>query len=213
MKHIIFTNCNFDNDDLFYKYFEVMRKIYIPSVKSQICKDFLLFINVNPKKPEHFGVIQNEFADSNINYTLKMVGFKTRVIEDKYILQTRHDCDDYMSPTYVRDIQNLATEKFIDNEEFLIHAQPIKHEYNTNQYYHITPKYNEKHPSMFLTLCQKNPNKTILDVMHTKFSEVVPKIFDMGDKYARLTIHNNNKLSKLNHRDILMSNEELKEYI
>jgi hypothetical protein len=213
MKHLIHTRCAFQDDGLFYKYFDVMKNIFIPAIKAQTSKNFYLYIDVNKQKPNHLSLINQEFDGSGVNYTLDIPNFKKTALDEKYTIQTRHDCDDYMAPNYVEHIQKLAAEKFLNFDEFLIHAQPIKHKYDTGEYYRATPKYCQKHPSMFLTLCQKQPNKTIIDITHTKFSIFVPNLFDMGYKYVRLTIHENNKLSKLNTKDALIMNHELKEYI
>lgn len=190
-----------------------MKNIFIPSIKAQSSKNFYLYIDVNKQKPHHCSLINREFDESGVNYTLNIPNFKQTMVNEKYTIQTRHDCDDYMAPNYVEDIQKLAEEKFLNFDEFLIHAQPIKHKYNTEKYYKVNQKYCPKHPSMFLTLCQKQPSKTIIDITHTKFSLSVPNLFDMGYKYARLTIHGNNKISKINSKDVLIMDHELREYI
>lgn len=212
MKHWIYTRCAFEDDALFYKYFAVMKTIFIPAIKSQSCKNFYLFIHVNKKNPHHSSLINQEFNNSGINYIFDIPNFKQAMLYEPYSIQTRHDCDDYMAPNYIKDIQNLAAENFLQFDEFLIHAQPVKHKYNTDEYY-LPAKYSQKNPSMFLTLCQRNPNKTIIDITHTKFSQTVPILFDLGYKYARLTIHQNNKISTLRSGDVRIQAHELDQYI
>jgi hypothetical protein len=57
MKHVIVTRCKFSKDEDFQKYFEVMKKTYIPSINSQTNKNFLIALIVNPK---HYDLIRNE---------------------------------------------------------------------------------------------------------------------------------------------------------
>lgn len=204
MKHIIFTRCNFEDDDLFYKYFEVMRKMFIPSVNAQTCKDFKLFIYLNKNKPEHFEVINKEFNGSDVNYVLAMSGFKKKLIDEKYVMQTRHDCDDYMFPNYVEKLQEVYKENISTHKEFLIHAQPIKLDYNTNEEY-LGKIYTEKVTSMFLTLCQENVTKHILLEKHGQFPNLVPTVIGIGTGYVKLVCHDNNLSSEIKKTDKKLS--------
>lgn len=202
MRHIMLTRCNFSDDDLFMKYFEVMKKHFIPSIKNQTCKKFKLFITTNNKDhPHHKDLIRKEFEDSGIDLDLGIKGFKQFVVEKKYNIQSRHDCDDYMAPNYIEKIQQLYNEKVESHDEFLIHAQPVKLDHNTDDEY-MGMKYSDKAPSMFLSLCQKHPNKNILQAMHGQFSALVPTVFSMGTGYVKLVIHDNNKLSVIKKGDV-----------
>lgn len=201
MKHIIFTRCNFNDTKLFYKYFEVMKKWFIPSVKEQICKDFKLFIYVNQNIPEHSEVITAEFKGSDINYTLSMPGFKTKLVEDKYLLQTRHDCDDYMAPNYVQKLQEIYVENINKYNEFLIHAQPTKVDFKTDEEY-MGRIYSDQSTSMFLTLCQREVTKNIIQEKHGQFPNIVSKVFSLDIGYVKLVIHDNNKASKFKPTDV-----------
>ena len=61
MKHVIVTRCKFGKDEEFQKYFEVMKKTYIPSINSQTNKNFFISLCVNPK---HFDLIRKEIDES-----------------------------------------------------------------------------------------------------------------------------------------------------
>lgn len=208
MKHIIYTRCNFNDTDLFYKYFEVMKKWFIPSVKDQTCKNFKLFIYVNKNIPEHSNVIKKEFEGSDVDYILEMPGFKTKLIEDKYLLQTRHDCDDYMAPNYVQKLQEMYKEHIDAHNEFLIHAQPTKLDFNTGEEY-MGRIYSDKSTSMFLTLCQREVTKNIIQEKHGQFPNIVSKVFSLDVGYVKLVIHDNNKASKIKPTDVkIIKNEQ-----
>lgn len=207
MKHIIFTRCNFEDDDLFYKYFEVMKTMFIPSVKEQTCKNFKLFIYLNKNKPDHAVVIDKEFSGSDIDYTLSMPGFKKKMVDDKYIMQTRHDCDDYMFPNYVEKLQEVYKENISTHKEFLIHAQPTKLDYNTKEEY-LGQIYTEKVTSMFLTLCQEKVTKHILLEKHGHFPKIVPTVINIGTGYVKLVCHDNNILSEIKKTDKKLTKNE-----
>lgn len=198
MNHVIYTRCFFEDDVLFFKYFELLKAIYIPSVCSQTNKSFKIYIHTSPKNPHHLGHIAKEFGGLGIDISCTAFEFQ------KSTIQTRHDCDDFMFPTYIEKIQSLAKEKFLDHDEFLIQAQPIKHLYGTDKHYLVRKKYDSKCPSMFLTLCQKTPSKTIVDITHTKFNSLVQTLFDLGYKLVKLTIHHTNKISEIKDGDRLI---------
>jgi hypothetical protein len=54
---------------------------------------------------------------------------------------------------------------------------------------------------MFLSLCQKNVSKNILQEQHSKFPSIVPNVFSLGTGFVKLIIHDNNKLSKIESTD------------
>lgn len=207
MKHLILSRCNFNDTDLFLKYFDVMKTMFIPSVKEQTCKNFKLFIYVNKNKPEHGKMIEEEFKGSDVNFVLDMPSFKTRVVQEKYTIQTRHDCDDYMSPNYVQKIQEIYSENIETYPEFLIHAQPIKVDYSTKDEY-MGPRYKDTATSMFLSLCQRNPTMNILQEKHGQFPNLVPKVFCIDTGYVKLVCHGNNILSKIKKTDIKITKNE-----
>jgi hypothetical protein len=197
MKHIILSRCNFVDDGLFRKYFEVMKNTFIPSVKKQICKNFKLFFNTNNEKyPHHQELIHQEFKESGIDVDTTLSDFGNYVIGNGYNIQTRHDCDDYMDPKYIQKIQEIYNENIEKYDEFLIHAQPTKLDFNTGEEY-TTKTYPDNCTSMFLTLCQRTPNKHILHTYHGQFPKFVSKVISIETGYVKLVIHDNNKSSKI----------------
>jgi len=193
--HLILTRCRFEDDVLFEHYFEIMKKIFIPSINSQKNKDFILFLTIYPK---HFERVKKEFdKDVNINPVLNFSNdFRSYIKNNNIILQTRHDCDDYMSPDYISEIKRLYGMNIGKYNDFILNFHPTKIDFNTGDEFTHSGKY-EKVPSMFSTLIQKNDPKSIMDYQHTKLNEITKNIIYIPPKnYVKLTIHNFNKLSK-----------------
>ena len=63
MKHIIITRCKFDSDEKFGKYLDQIQNYYIPSINSQINKNFEIALVSNEN---HFKTIRN-LIDKNIS--------------------------------------------------------------------------------------------------------------------------------------------------
>lgn len=200
MKHAVITTCNFEDDVLFFKYFRVMKDVYAPSIISQTNKNFKLLIHVNTKKQEHVDNISNLFLNTGVDFYLHCKNIPLYLKENGYNIQTRHDCDDWMAPNYIQEIQNVYIKNINQNEEFLIQAQPIKLLYNTGEEYR-THTYTEDRPSMFLTLCQKEVTKYVCQQKHNKLSLTVKKVFTLDTGYVKLTVHDNNRLTTLLKRD------------
>jgi hypothetical protein len=198
--HVLLTRCRFDDDKLFHNYFEIMKKIYIPSLNSQKNKDFTLFITIYP---QHFDLVRKEISDD-----IKIIpvqnfsnDYRNYIKENNVILQTRHDCDDYMSPDYISQIKTLYETNKKKYDDFILNFHPTKIEYKTGKEFTHSGKY-ERVCSMFSTLVQKENRKSIMDYQHTKLNEVTKNIIYIQPKdYVKLTIHNYNKLSKFLEND------------
>ena len=63
MKHILVTRCKFDSDEKFGLYLDQIKNYYIPSINSQINKNFEIALVSNEN---HFKIIRN-LIDKNIN--------------------------------------------------------------------------------------------------------------------------------------------------
>jgi hypothetical protein len=200
--HIIVTRCKFSNDELFQKYFEVMKNTYIPSIKSQIDKNFSIALIVNPK---HFEIIKNEF-DSNIElipfYDTKK-DYRDYVIQNNITIQTRHDCDDIMSPEYISTIHNLYELNKKKYNDFILNFQPTKLDLNTGNEYTHSRDYSRV-CSMFSTLIQNEVKHGIMDVMHDHLKRLSKNVIYINDNYVKLGLHGNNTLSKLSPNDTLI---------
>jgi len=195
MKHIIITRINFNNDELFQKYFEVSKKYYIPSINSQTNKDFTLGLSV---KSHHLNQIR-DLIDPKIEiiqFNNVKDEYRKFVNENNFQLQTRHDCDDYMSPDYIEFLQKKTNENKERFENFIITFQPKKLDFNNGNEYKHGRDYS-KVCSMFSTLYQKIPKNGIMDVMHDDLRKITNKVFYFGEGHVKLVIHENNQLSKL----------------
>lgn len=202
MKHIIITRVNFSNDEKFNSYFKVMKKHFIPSINSQTNKNFTLGLSVNPK---HLDIIKKEI-DSKIKIeTFNDVKeeYKNFVIKNGYNIQTRHDCDDYMSPNYIQFIQNKVTENEKNLDKFIITFQPTKLDFNTGKEFLHERDYSRV-CSMFSTIYQRNVQNGIFDVMHDQLSRLTRNIFYIKENYVKLVIHSSNLHSKLSQNNIII---------
>lgn len=191
MKHMIFTRCNFFDDSLFFKYFEVMKLFYIPSLKSQINKNFDLYIDTNPDFPSHRLAIGEQFLDSEISLSFNTSGMRDKATQKNYEIQTRHDCDDYMSENYVLEIQKTYNENIEKFDAFIIHAQPVI-KYLKNGKERDLPPYTSTRVSMFSSLCQKKCKNYIMDTSHGELWTICPNVVDLGCGLVKWISHSNN---------------------
>jgi hypothetical protein len=194
MMHSIITRMNFGDSDLMEQYLSVTKKILIPSLKSQKSKKFEWVIITNE---DNLKVLEKE-----LDYPfVPMFGNNSchsYLIDGGKNIQTRHDCDDWMSPDYVETIQNFYTLSIGRYSKFLIQAQPTKLDYNTGKELKIS-RYHDKRCSMFLSLCQENVENHIFERKHGQMYEVVPDVFtipeenEKGGGYVKWVIHGKNR--------------------
>ena len=69
MNHLVITRLNFEDDELFYHYFEVMKQTYIPSIKNQKNQNFKIAFNINPK---HLDIVKPHFKDNVLYFQYNM---------------------------------------------------------------------------------------------------------------------------------------------
>jgi hypothetical protein len=201
MKHILVTRASFEDDNLFKKYYEVMKDVYIPSVANQTNKDFTLYLIVNE---QHKKLLEDEF----LKYGLKIETIVGKAKQYTYYIrknpieiQTRHDCDDWMAPTYMEEIRANCEEKAKTSDAFLVQAQPKKMDYFTKREYDMHP-YHETRVSMFVSLYQKNGTISILEHSHTQFYTLVPTVYSLNDGLVKWVIHGNNTEGTITDLDI-----------
>lgn len=208
MKHTILTRCKFDDDEIFNKYFEVIKKIYIPSINSQINKNFFISIVINSR---HFDVIRKEIDNKIeiLQFLDTKKDFHDYVVDNNIQIQTRHDCDDYMSPNYIEYIQKLASDNITKFDKCILNFHPTKLEFFTGIEYNHSRDYS-KVCSMFSTLVQRQSTCGVMDVVHDHLYKITKNIIYIPPQnYVKLTIHSNNKLSKL-HKEEKQLNHEFK---
>ena len=199
MKHILITRCKFGKDEDFQKYFEVMKKTYIPSINSQTDKNFSIALIVNPR---HYDLIRNE-----INKEIEIIPFsdtkkdyKEYVINNNITIQTRHDCDDVMNSNYIEYIHKLYNENKSKYDDFILNFHPTKLIVETGKEYTHGRDYS-KVCSMFSTLIQKSVKHGIMDCVHDYLKGFTRNIIYVPRGYVKLGIHGNNTISKLTDND------------
>lgn len=192
MRHLIASRISFKDDLLFEKYLVMIREVFIPSLKSQTCKNFDVCIIVNERHKE---ILENEFSNHGWKLLIVVGTIRTyneKILSENYEIQTRHDCDDWMDPSYVEKIQEAYEKNKNRFEEFLISAQPTKLDYATKNEYHMAP-YSSKRTSMFLSLCQRLPcKKSIYQEMHGDYPKIVPNVILLGGNLVKWNIHGSN---------------------
>jgi hypothetical protein len=203
MKHVIVTRCKFGKDEDFQKYFEVMKKTYIPSINSQTDKNFSIALIVNPR---HYDLIRDE-----INKDIEIIplsdtkgDYKEYVANNAITIQTRHDCDDVMVPNYIEHIHNLYNQNKNNFDDFILNFHPTKLVVETGKEYTHGRDYS-KVCSMFSTLIQKNVKHGIMDCVHDHLRGFTRNIIYIPRGYVKLGIHGNNTLSKLTPNDKLLN--------
>ena len=208
MKHILLSRTKFDDDILFEKYFDVTKKIYIPSLINQTNKNFEIGFIINSKHKKYF--------EDNLPKEIKITFFETfenyseYVKKENFEIQTRHDIDDGMESDYIETIQRLYETHKNKYEKFIIHAQPIKIDLNTNKKYYIR-EFHETYNSMFLSLCQKKCENTVFDRKHRLMYEITNNIIKIQEPKVFLIYHGNNSNTGPMISDILID-ETIKNY-
>ena len=209
-KHIVITRCSFSDDTLFNQYFDAMKKMYIPSINSQTDKHFSIALIVNPK---HYQLIRSEIKKriDIIPFSDTKKDYKEYVVENNITIQTRHDCDDEMSPDYIEYIHKLYNDNKNKYDDFILNFHPTKLMVKTGEEYTHGRDYS-KVCSMFSTLIQKNVKHGIMDIVHDHLSRLTKNVIYIPKGYVKLGIHDNNRTSKLKDTDILIKPKKILKY-
>ncbi len=204
MNHIVLTRINFDDDNRFHDYFEVMKNTYIPSIKSQRNKNFKIGFII---KERHIHFLKPFFGDEAL-YFKSTSECREYCEKNNFQIQTRHDCDDWMRVDYIDKIQRTFLENINTKDTFLIHSKVQKLNFHNGDLYRRgdIDYTNNKSISMFLTLCQKNVNHFVYEKDHGKMKELTNTIFLLDEGHTRLVIHGNNILSKIHPKDVFLKN-------
>jgi len=203
MKHVVVTRCKFKDDDSFNKYLPSIKKYYIPSINSQTDKNFKIALIINPS---HYQIMR-DCVDKQIeilpfNDTKK--DYRDYVMNNNITIQTRHDCDDYMSPNYIKKIHELYESNKSKYDDFILNFHPYKHDSKTGKDYYHSRDYS-KVCSMFSTLIQKKVNVGVFDQVHDLLRRITSNVIYIpasGD--VKLVIHDSNSLSKIMNGEILV---------
>ena len=187
MKHCIYTRMRFDDKALMAKYLAVTKKILIPSLKSQTCKNFTWILMIRPD--------DEEFLRKELDYPFKAIytveEFIDYVISNNFEIQTRHDCDDFMSSNYIETLQKLCEENKDKFKCTLIHCQPTQVIYQSGERKKLGA-YHDKRTSMHLTICQKDVKHHVYEKQHGKMWKIAQKVILLPEGYTEWVIHGNN---------------------
>ena len=187
MKHTILTRMRFDDKDLMRNYLILTKNVLVPSLKSQINQNFTWILMIRKE--------DEDFLKSEIEYPFITVLNDTEhikyVTDNNVDIQTRHDCDDFMFPGYIDEIQKKYIENIDNYDTFIIHSQPTKLIYNTGEVRKIST-YTDNRTSMHLSLCQRFPKYHIHERKHGQMWEISDKVIMIGEGYTQWVIHDNN---------------------
>lgn len=169
------------------KYLVLTKEILIPSLKSQSCKNFTWVLMIR-KEDE---VLLKRELDYPFKAVYSLAEFVKYAINNNFEIQTRHDCDDWMSPNYVNAIQNQYNNNIKKWSSFLIQSQPIQRMYHTNEKKKLRA-YHNKRCSMHLSLCQKTVTNHINERQHGQMYEITPNVISLGEGFTEWVIHGDN---------------------
>jgi len=193
ISHIVISRMSFEDKKLLKTYLKITKEILVPSLKSQINKNFKWGLIINAED------IKYVYKYLNIDF----IPFKNKNDFFKYVksnninIQTRHDIDDYMSELYIEKIQETYKENIKKYDKFLIQAQPLKFYYHTNEEVKMKT-YTDTRNSMFISLCQKIVNYSIFKEKHHEMYKVTNNIITLNEGYVKWVIHGNNISCKNN---------------
>jgi len=200
MDHLIVVRMKYLNDENFFKRDEVRLKTFIPSILNQINKNFKIGFIINTN---HVQIIREHFKNSNINILFFNSSNDVRnyVMENDVKIQTRIDDDDIISCEYTDLLQKMYNHNIVNYESFLIQTQPFKFLLSSGEFYKMGLRYGNETTSMFLTLCQKNVSKFIMDRPHNKMGGTTDCVLSTNEGICSLVITNNNNVSDIKKYD------------
>lgn len=211
MKHLISTRIKFDDDTLLMKYLEVSKKTFLPSILSQTNKNFILCVIANRQHHTLIDNIINEMCETLKKEKPSLVflndastTYLNYILKENINIQTRHDCDDWMCETYVDQIQKIFFKNADKYNSFVIHGQPYKYDITEDKKYKMTYRYDDNNTSMFVSICQKKCDIQLFTLKHCDVGKSTEKVFMVDEGSCHLVIHNNNKMSTLTNKDILI---------
>jgi hypothetical protein len=187
IKHAVISRARFSDKALMHKYLKVSKDMLIPSLQAQTNSSFTWFVMTTK---EDIGFMRDYFGVHFVP-VLNLPDFVEHMKDGKYTIQTRHDIDDWMAPTYIDEIQKLYTANIGTYDKFLIQSQPIKLMYHTGEE-SVMGRYHSTKTSMFLSLCQKEVDNHILEKKHGFMWEIAYKVFNVPDGMTKWVIHGDN---------------------
>lgn len=187
----------FKDKKLMKKYLIITKDILMPSLNSQINKNFIWGLLI---KKEDVEFIRNELNYDFVPF-YGQNSFIEYVINNNFNIQTRHDIDDWMSDDYINEIQKLYIDNIDKKDNFLIQSQPIKFYYKTKIEKSLKP-YTEKRNSMHLSLCQKNVKNHIFERKHGQMFEISNNVITLPEGHTKWVIHDDNISVKKKYGDM-----------
>jgi hypothetical protein len=191
MKHMVFTKINFDDDDRFEYYLDLMKRWYVPSVGSQLDQDFRLGFIVSDR---HRDVVRSLFG-GRADFFRSIDDACNFAISEGVNIQTRHDCDDWMHEGYTRRIKELYRENE-SRGSFLVSSVLYKFVMSSGILYSCgSLSCDDGFVSPFLSLCQVEAKHFVHERNHRHMG-FIGEVFCVRG-YTMQVIHGGNSLAKV----------------
>ena len=193
IKHAIITRIKFEEQDMLEHFLEIAKKTFIPSLVSQTRKNFSLFVIGLPQNKDYIcNVLANEGID--VAHYCRLGEMKTYILEKKFDIQTRLDCDDWIHSTAIEKIQKLYSDNIHKHEEFLICSRPMRISYENFIDNKNAPNIKmNAFPSNFLSVCKNQNDKYwVYSTAHAEYISIIPNLFYLGDDMSKWIIHGKN---------------------
>lgn len=189
IKHIVLTRMRFDDKNLLKKYLPITKDVLVPSLKSQKNQNFEWIILC---KKEDVDYLKSELDYPFITEHDLGSPYKVYIKKENINIQTRHDCDDWMSADYINEIQILFCENMSLYKSFVIHSEPTLLKYDTKKEFALN--YHDKRNSMMLSYCTKQNNGiSVFDEEHTMMYKLADKVIKTKGGLTKWVIHSNNR--------------------
>ncbi len=187
INHAIVTRASFTDKARRDKYYKISKEVLIPAIKSQTEQNFVWVLIMHEEDVDY----TKNYFDIDFVPIFSVKEYIEYASKNKLVIQTRHDIDDWMSPQYIEELQNIYKKNIQNYEKFIIHAQPVKYMYHTKKET-IMRQYTSTCTSMFVSLCQRDCTNHILERKHAYLCEIVPTVFKIKEGYVKWNIHGDN---------------------
>lgn len=170
------------------KRLDLFCEITVPAIKSQVDKNFVVCLIVNPN---HEKVIR-ERSGLEFEAFYSLSEYNEMIKKNGVMLQSRMDCDDSIDPEYIADVKKRvlhALNKREDLEGIAVHYQVLKYDPQTGKIWKRERNYHSQLTSMFLTIWQKEDPKGIYEYAHNEWWRHVNEVVTVEHGFARWTMH------------------------
>lgn len=198
-KHVIITRFNYPEDYLNFKErMDFFNKFTLPNVSKQTNIDFEWVFFSNKE-------LDIDFKNKSFHTLSSYKEYKKELEKDyEYIIETRLDNDDVISPDVINFIQEAFESNHEQFEEFVIELKGYRYDLRNDTFYQ-DKMYNDKFSSPFLSLVSKlGRGKYVFDYVHGQMCREYPTVFSLDRMWVQM-IHSSNKLMNQDNERVIAS--------